>query len=113
MGDFNYLTGILDRNSRKLEPNEKAIAQQWENFQAEFNIEDILRYQYPELIRYSYSKGKSNSRIDRIYVPTEISGKLKKTTFTNTHLRDHKIVETTFYPDIKKDQVALALKTCC
>ena len=54
------------------------------------------------MIRYSYSKGKSSSRIDRIYVPTEISGNLKKTTFTNTHLRDHKIVETTFYPELKK-----------
>ena len=102
MGDFNYVTGILDRNGRKFESNEKVIAQQWENFQAEFNIEDTLRYQYPDLIRYSYSKGKSSSRIDRIYVPTEISGNLKKTTFTNTHLRDHKIVETTLYPELKK-----------
>ena len=65
-------------------------------------MEDTLRYQYPDLIRYSFSKGKSSSRIDRIYVPTEISGKLKETTFTNSHLRDHKIVETTFYPEIKK-----------
>ena len=47
--------------------------------------------------------GKSSSRIDRIDVTTEISGKSKKTTYTNTHLRQHEIVETTFYPDMKKD----------
>ena len=37
LGDFIYVTGILERNSRKFEQNEKTMVIQWETFQTEFD----------------------------------------------------------------------------
>ena len=67
--NVNYVTGILDRNGGKFESNKKTIAQQWVHFQAEFNMEDALRYQYPNMIRYSFSNVNQAGKLKYMLQP--------------------------------------------
>jgi len=59
------------------------------------NLVDSFRITNKVRRLYTYSSPThSKSRIDRIYIPASLSGKIVSTSFENTDVSDHKIVRT-------------------
>ena len=55
---------------------------------------DAFRNIYPKRRLYSFSQsgGNSKSRIDRVYISSNMSGRVQKVIFENRHESDHKLV---------------------
>ena len=95
IGDFNFVTSILDRNNQSLNTIDNAAVKNWTEIEKECDLVDSFRITNPKRILYTYSHtdSKSKSRIDRIYVSEEFSTKIEATNFESTSLSDHKIIK--------------------
>ena len=94
LGDFNFVTSTLDRNSHTLNSVDDLASVAWKNFEASLDISDSFRVNNPSKIAYSYTHTNkvSRSRIDRIFVPTSITSRLVKHTFEASQFSDHKTI---------------------
>ena len=102
-GDFNFVTSVLDRNSKKLTDYDKVCKQIWDKFEVTSNLIDTYRVSHKNRCLYTYSSpSNSKCRIDRLYVPVNVSGKIISVSFTESQVSDHKITTTKFSKTIKK-----------
>jgi exonuclease III len=105
LGDFNFVTSILDRNSQTLNRVDIETNKTWGPFENEYNLQDCYRLTNPARRQYSYTSKinqKSRSRIDRVYVSTNLCGRIISSTFINTLVSDHKIYKIKLATQIKK-----------
>lgn len=93
-GDFNFVTSTKDRNTNIFTSTDKLYKDVWENLQIKFNLLDAFRILSPKRRLYTFSQtgGNSKSRIDRIYISGDLSGRVEKTIFENNKDSDHKLV---------------------
>ena len=102
-GDFNFVTSTLDRNSNKLTEYDKAGKKVWDDFEIKSNLIDTFRVTHKSQRLYTYSSPtNSKSRIDRVYVPVCMSGKVVSVSFLDSEVSDHKIVICKFFKTVKK-----------
>ena len=93
LGDFNFVTSTLDRNSNIYTAADKVCKSTWDTFESTVNICDSFRMLYKNRRLYSWSNSRhSKSRIDRIYVPGDCVGKLDVLNFENSQCSDHKLL---------------------
>ena len=103
-GDFNFVTSILDRSSNTLNSVDKQTSETWQNFENNFELQDAFRLTNPKRRIYSFfSKVNKQirSRIDRMFISTNISGKVISSAYIATNLSDHKIYKTIFSPEVE------------
>ena len=96
LGDFNFVTSILDRNNKKMNRTDIETSKEWESFEDTFNFQDTFRLTNPANRLYtltSKANSKFKARLDRIYCTSDICGKIMSTSFIVTCLSDHKIVK--------------------
>ena len=94
LGDFNFATSILDRNTQNLNSIDNLATPFFIELQEKIGIIDSFRITNPKrrLYTYYHTDRKSKSRIDRIYIDTEMSLRVEATHFEFTNLSDHKVV---------------------
>ena len=102
-GDLNFVTSVKDRNTNIFTQTDKIYKEIWVNIQLKHNLLDAFRKLYPKRRLYTFHQtgGTSKSRIDRIYVSADISGRVQKMTFENSKESDHKIVRLTLGKNVK------------
>ena len=102
-GDLNFVTSIKDRNTNTFTQTDKIYKEIWVNIQLKHNLLDAFRKLYPKRRLYTFHQtgGTSKSRIDRIYLSADISGRVQKMTFENSKESDHKIVRLTLGKNVK------------
>ena len=102
LGDFNFVTSSLDRNSNNIEADGKYI-NLWEEFTSQFDLIDTFRITNPRRRQYTFStpNEKSKSRIDRIYMSRMNTGLVHSNVFQNTLLSDHKVVILNFKSEVE------------
>jgi len=105
MGDFNFVTNILDRNSQSMNRTDLETSKEWGPFEENFNFQDTFRLTNPAKRLYSItlkSNQKIKARIDRVYCTADLCGKIISTSFIPTLLSDHKIVKMKMAKHIDK-----------
>ena len=103
IGDYNFVSSVLDRNTNLLNPNDQSCKTLWNDIETRLNLVDCFRVTNKVRRLYTYSSpSHSKSRIDRIYISTSMSGKIVSTSFENTDVSDHKIVITKFKQQVIK-----------
>jgi len=105
MGDFNFVTSILDRNSQSMNRTDLETNKEWAPFEEKMNLQDTFRLNCPSKRLYTFTSkaNKTNkARLDRIYCTSSLCGKIKSTIFTPTLLSDHKIVKVKIATEIEK-----------
>lgn len=103
LGDFNYVTSTLDRNSSKYTVNDDIYKTKWDTIEIEAELVDCFRKTYKNRRLYSFSSSAhAKSRIDRIYISNKSSGKVECTYFESSDASDHKIVRVKLARDIKR-----------
>ena len=103
IGDYNFVTSPFDRNSNKLNSTDEACQSLWNELEIKLNLVDAFRVTNKIKRLYTFSSPThSKSRIDRVYVPISVSGKILSTNYESTDVSDHKIVRTRFKSAIKK-----------
>ena len=96
LGDFNFVEDRLDRNAKTaILKNDNVCLETWQEIKDTFSLIDTFRATNPSARRYTWIKPdqKAKSRIDRIYISNAEAGKVLKTSFLDTSLSDHKMVE--------------------
>ena len=75
--------------------NDNVCLETWQEIKDTFSLIDTFRATNPSARRYTWIKPnkKAKSRIDRIYISNAEAGKVLKTSFLDTSLSDHKMVE--------------------
>jgi exonuclease III len=71
-GDFNHASANLDRGSNTIMEGDKIYRDHFNKIENEHNFNDLFRLKYPTTKSNTFIKGKSMSRIDRIWVDFEI-----------------------------------------
>ena len=105
IGDFNFVDSTLDRNTNCLNRTDKVCKEIWAKIENAGNLTDSFRITNKTKRLYTYfSATKHKSRIDKIFVPTEWTGKIISTIFENVPVSDHKIVITKFRNKVEKGQ---------
>jgi hypothetical protein len=105
LGDFNFVNSIMDRNSQRLNRVDLETQKVWDSFESEFNLQDCFRLTNPSRRLYSYiskSNKKVKSRIDRIYISSNLSGRIVSSQFIPNRASDHKIVKVKFAMEADK-----------
>ena len=105
LGDFNFVTSILDRNSNRLNSYDSETKSIWEDFENDCNVQDSFRLTNPTRRLYTYSSKsnkKSRSRIDRVYISSSMAGRVISSVFTTNVLSDHKIVKVKIAKSVDK-----------
>ena len=103
IGDYNFVTSTLDRNTDRLNYVDTICKNIWLNIETTLNICDSFRLTNPNRRLYTYSShSDSKSRIDRIYIPLAWSNKIISNVFENVDVSDHKIVKSKFSLQVKK-----------
>ena len=105
MGDFNFVTSILDRNSQSMNRTDLEVCKEWGDLEDNLNLQDSFRLTNPSNRLYTLTlkaNKKIKSRIDRIYCTTDLCGRIISTSFTPTLLSDHKIVKLKIATTIDK-----------
>ena len=94
IGDFNFVTSVLDRNTNQLNAIDNLATSIWSEFQENSGIIDSFRITNPKrrLYTYYHTDNRSKSRIDRIYLGKEIASRAEASNFEVTNHSDHKIV---------------------
>jgi len=96
LGDFNFVTSILDRNNKKMNRTDIETSREWELFEDNFSFQDTFRLTNPANRLYTFTSKvnqKFKARLDRVYCTPDICGKIMSTSFIVTCLSDHKIVK--------------------
>ena len=97
LGDFNFVSSYLDRNSHTINHYDKICHDLWTKIELDINLVDCFRHLYKNRRLYSYSStNNSKSRIDRIYIPITKIGDVLSIKFDNNGVSDHKIVRLIF-----------------
>ena len=105
LGDFNFVTSILDRNNNCLNRNDLETLKIWTPFENEFKLQDCFRLTNPSRRLYSYNSKcnkKIKSRIDRVYVFSNLLGKIISSVFVSNSVSDHKIVKVKMAMNVDK-----------
>ena len=104
LGDFNFVTSTLDRKSNTFIPADNLYRHKWTNLELKIHILDPFRKLYPTRRLYSFFQaGKlPKSRLDRVYISNDISGKVDSVKFDYNPESDHKILRVRLYSDIEK-----------
>lgn len=105
LGDFNFVTSILDRNSQSMNRTDLEVCKEWGDFEENFNLQDSFRLTNPSNRLYTLTlkaNKKIKSRIDRIYCTSDLCGRILSTSFTPSLLSDHKIVKLKIATNIDK-----------
>ena len=93
LGDFNFVTSTLDRNSNSYSVSDNMCKAKWEELETSASISDTFRALYKNRRLYTWSNSRhAKSRIDRIYIPSESVGQLEVVNFENSLFSDHKLV---------------------
>ena len=94
IGDFNFVTSPLDRNNSQFSGVDNNYRHEWTKLQLECGLMDAFRVSNPKKRAYTYrhTNGKSCSRIDRIYLSSECTGKIISNKFEYSSESDHQIV---------------------
>ena len=94
IGDFNFVTSPLDRNNSQFSGVDNNYRHEWTKLQLECGLTDAFRVSNPKKRAYTYrhTNGKSCSRIDRIYLSSECTGKIISNKFEYSSESDHQIV---------------------
>ena len=94
MGDFNFVTSVLDRNSQKLNTIDNLAMPSWNEFIDNTGLIDSFRITNPKrrLYTYYHTDNRSKSRIDRIYLDIDFSARVEATNFEISHYSDHKLI---------------------
>ena len=73
-------------------------------FEINNDLIDCFRNLYTKHRLYTFSQtgGKSKSRIDRLYLSSNLIGKIQKVNFESTKLTDHKIIRNQIANQIEK-----------
>ena len=77
----------------------------WTDFENDCNIQDSFRLTNPTRRLYTYTSKISNkikSHIDRIYLSSNLSGKVISSSFIYNKASDHKIVKLKLASDVDK-----------
>ena len=95
IGDFNFVTNAIDRNSSNFSATDRMYLDAWQSLETNLGLVDSFRITNPKRRLYTFwhSNGKSKSRIDRIYLTGDLQGKIVSTVFENCLSSDHKIVK--------------------
>ena len=82
-GDFNFVTSTNDRNTNKFTQTDNLYRQTWNTFEIKNDLMDCFRNLYTKRRLYTFSQtgGKSKSRIDRLYLSSNLIGKIQKVNF--------------------------------
>ena len=88
------MTSLNDRNSNKYTQTDNLYRKQWEHLEVKHNLIDAFRKLYPKRRLYTFSetRGNSKSRIDRLYLSSNIIGRVQKIIYENNQESDHKMV---------------------
>ena len=94
LGDFNFVTMRIDRNNHTLNAIDNAALKPWTELEDECNLLDSFRITNPKRIMYTYTHTdkKSKSRLDRMYISTDLASKVEASNFETSCFSDHKIV---------------------
>ena len=94
LGDFNFVTSPLDRNSHLLNPIDEGAREPWQKLENKLDISDSFRYLNPRRLIYTYThtNKKSRSRIDRIYLSCNLLPRIEKIRYENSKFSDHKMM---------------------
>ena len=105
LGDFNFVTSSLDRNTNKLNGIDINTSRVWNHFEQLFDLHDTFRLTNPSLRRYSFTSRANKSiksRIDRMYVSSNICGKITSSTYVVNNASDHRLHKVKFAIDIER-----------
>ena len=94
LGDFNFVTSILDRNNQSLNNIDRDSAKIWEPFESAFSLQDAFRLTNPKKRIYSFTSRankKIKSRIDRCYISQDFCSKVISSSYMSSNSSDHKI----------------------
>lgn len=96
LGDFNFVTNLLDRNSNQLNTIDRTASTPWNDFIENCGLMDSYRITCPKrrIYTYKHTDNRSKSRLDRIYVDLEMSSKIEASNFEISCFSDHKILKT-------------------
>ena len=111
MGDFNFVTNILDRSESTMRAVEKRMASLMQGICSDFELTDPFRIIEPLKRRYSYGKGNKKSRIDRFYIPIDKEGTILKQSFHDTLNEDHKLISLMINAEVKRGSGTWCLNT--
>ena len=94
LGDFNFVTSPLDRNSHVLNPIDDGAREPWQKLEDKLDIADSFRYLNPRRLIYTYThtNKKSRSRIDRIYLSRDLLSRIEKIGYDNSKFSDHRMM---------------------
>ena len=99
MGDFNFVTNILDRNNNSLNTIDKDTSKYWSEVEQSCEINDSFRVTNACRRIYSFTaRGNKSvkSRIDRIYTSCSLNGRIISTRYDPNNTSDHKILTVRF-----------------
>ena len=105
IGDFNFVTNIIDRNSQTMNRTDLENTKTWNSITNDCNLQDAFRLLKPHKRSYSFTSRSNKaikSRIDRLYTTQNLCGKVISTTYTHTDLSDHKITRIKIASNIDK-----------
>ena len=102
-GDFNFVTSPVDRNSTLLTSIDKAYKNEWESLEINIGLIDSFRVTNLKrrLYTYTHTNGVSKSRLDRIYISKDLSGKVISTNTEYASESDHKFVNLTLANEVE------------
>ena len=80
VGDLNFVTSVLDRNSNSLNQIDLVYKPFWLDLEIKHSLLNAFRTLYPKRRLYSFSQtgGNAKSCIDRIYLSSNIVCRVKK-----------------------------------
>lgn len=96
LGDFNFVASVLDRNSQTLNRTDLETKMIWDPFENECALHDCFRLTNPNRRLYTYlskNNKKIKSRIDRIFISANLTGKVLSSRFIQNNASDHKIIK--------------------
>ena len=104
VGDFNFVTAKIDRNSNNFTATDKMYLKHWEKLEVDLGLVDSFRITNPKrrLYTFSHTNGTSKSRIDRLYLSGDLQGKVLSTIFENVFCSDHKLVRLKLAQEVDK-----------
>ena len=104
IGDYNFVTSILDRKSGQFIPADNLYRDKWTQFEINVDIVDAFRKLCPKKRLYTFFQGGSipKSRIDRLYISNDISGKILSVNLETNPFSDHKILRVKLLSNIER-----------
>ena len=104
IGDFNFVTSTLDRNSNQLNSIDITASQAWTEVMESCGLLDSLRLTSPKrrIYTYCHTDNRARSRIDRMYVDVDISARVEASNFEISCFSDHKILKTRIGNNIER-----------